>query len=69
MNSLLLTNHTIQNFFVNGHENRKPHPLMGGVKRRGVKMMALHAHPSPLPSRERGTGLRPVPILGSWRAY
>jgi len=33
---------------------KTPLPWREGIKGRGLKMMIMHPHPSPLPSRERG---------------
>jgi hypothetical protein len=42
-----------------------PLPWWEGIKGRGIKMVIMHPHPSPLPSRERGNWMESMSILGT----
>jgi len=44
--------------------NPKNSPPLGGIKGRGMKMVIMHPHPSPLPSRERGNLCASMSIFG-----
>jgi hypothetical protein len=44
---------------------KTPLPWWEGIKGRGIRMVIMHPHPSPLPSRERGNWMESMSILGT----
>jgi hypothetical protein len=46
-----------------------PLPWREGIKGRGMKMVIMHPHPSPLPSRERGNMVESMFIFGEAITY